>query len=380
MAQSFETKVVHFGIEQESINRSKTTPIYQTSVFSFKNLEELESHYSGELPYLYTRMGNPNTDELGQAVAQLENAEAGVASSSGISAIMAGILAVCQTGDHIVASEDVYGGTYHFLQQQLKEIGIGVTFADFSQAENIEGAITPATKLLYSESITNPFLRVESLEQMVKIARNHSITTMVDNTFATPLLVRPIEAGVDLVIHSATKYMGGHSDVTAGVIVGSQKWLERAKQKVVSWGSNLSPFEAWLTCRGLKTMALRVKKQCENAESLAQFLTMHPSVSKVFYPKEVSEHGNGAMVSVELAPNVDMSLFFSGLSWIKIVPSLAGVETTVSYPIGTSHRALPEDAQKKLGITTQLVRISVGIEDFSDIRDAFQQALKSAKK
>ncbi|MET3697614.1 cystathionine gamma-synthase [Bacillus oleivorans] len=380
MSQSFETKAVHFAIDQASINRSKTTPIYQTSVFSFKTLEELESHYTGELPYLYTRNGNPNTDELGQAVALLENAEAGVASSSGLSAIMAGILAVCKNGDHIIASEDVYGGTYHFLEQQLKEIGIKVTFVDFTYPEQIEAAITPNTKLLYSETITNPFLCVESLETLVTLAKKHNLTSMVDNTFATPYLLRPLEKGIDIVIHSATKYIGGHSDVTAGVVVGSKKWVELAKQKVVTWGANVSPFEAWLACRGLKTMALRMRQQCENAEKLAAFLQEHPAVEKVFYPTSVSEKGNGAMVSVELKPEIDMSLFFANLSWIAIVPSLAGVETTVSYPLATSHRALPKEVRKKLGITSHLVRISVGIEDFSDIENAFQQALKLAEK
>ena len=380
MSQSFETKAVHFAIDQSPINRSKTTPIYQTSVFSFKSLEEMESHYTGELPYLYTRNGNPNTDELGQAVALLEGAEAGAASSSGLSAIMAGILAVCKNGDHIVASEDVYGGTYHFLEQQLHEVGIDVTFADFSSPESLEAAITPHTKLLYSETITNPFLRVESIETMVTLAKKYSLTTMVDNTFATPFLLNPLKYGIDIVIHSATKYIGGHSDVTAGAVAGRKKWVDLAKQKIIAWGANVSPFEAWLACRGLKTIALRMRQQCENAEKLACFLREHQAVAKVYYPKNVSEKGNGAMVSVELKPEINMSAFFSSLSWIAIVPSLAGVETTVSYPIGTSHRALPDEVRKKLGITTHLVRISVGIEDFSDIARAFQQALELAEK
>lgn len=375
MAQSFETSTVHFGLDQETVNRSKTTPIYQTSVFSFKNLEELEAHYTGERPYLYTRMGNPNTDELGQAVAQLENAEAGVASSSGISAIMAGVLAVCKTGDHLIASEDVYGGTYHFLQNQLLDMGITVSFVDFSNPIEMEKAVTEKTKLLFSESITNPFLRVENHSVMVKLAQKHNLVTMIDNTFATPYLVQPIELGIDLVAHSATKYIGGHSDVTAGVMVGSSSLIEKVRQKVVSWGANVSPFEAWLACRGIKTLALRMEKQCDNAAKLADYFRKHPAVNKVFFPKEVSEKGNGAMVTIELNSNIDMSSFFSKLSWIKIVPSLAGVETTVSYPIATSHRSLPEEQQKKLGITEHVVRISVGIENFDDIKLAFENAL-----
>jgi cystathionine beta-lyase/cystathionine gamma-synthase len=378
LEMKFDTKVVHSTLHNRSI-KSKTTPIYQTSAFSFSSLEELEGFYEGKSPYLYTRSGNPNTDELGDMVATLEQAPAGVAAASGLGAILAGILAVAENGDHIVAAEDIYGGTYELLNHELKAFGITVSFVDFSTPAEIEANITPQTKLLYSESITNPFLRVEDIKGMVAIAKKHGIHTMIDNTFATPYLMNPYTDGVDIVAHSATKYIGGHSDVTAGVTVGSQELMSKARNKVINLGMNLSPHEAWLTVRGCKTLSLRIKQQCENAHRLAEALDGYEGVKTVFYPKNASEKGNGAIVTIELSKKNDIHKFFTGLSWVKIVPTLAGVETTVSYPQGTSHRALSPEAREKIGVNSQVVRISVGIEDFEDIIKAFKNAVDSSK-
>ncbi|MBM7585925.1 cystathionine beta-lyase/cystathionine gamma-synthase [Bacillus pakistanensis] len=376
----FGTKVVHSSLSPNKQVKSKTTPIYQTSAFAFSSLEELEGFYQGESPYLYSRVGNPNTDELGMTVAQLEGAPAGVAASSGLGAILSGVVALCGQGDHIVASEDLYGGTYQLLKEELQSFGITTSFVDFSDQQKIEKAITPQTKLLFSETITNPFLRVEDIENLVAFAKTHHLKTMIDNTFATPYLLQPFTMGVDLVVHSATKYIGGHSDITAGVIVGAEEIISAVKTKVVNMGVNLSPFEAWLTCRGNKTLALRMSKQSENAERLATYFQPHPQIEKVFYPKNVSLKGNGAIVTIELSRDCDISTFFRSLGWVKIVPTLAGVETSVSYPLGTSHRALPPQAQEKLGITTHVVRISVGIEELEDIIEQFKHALTSSLK
>ena len=282
---NFGTKVVHSTLHNRDI-KSKTTPIYQTSAFTFSSLEELEGFYEGKSPYLYSRTGNPNTDELGNLVAQLEGAPAGVAAASGLGAILAGILAVAESGDHIVAAEDIYGGTYHLLKEELKAFGISTTFADFSDSQEVEAAITSQTKLLYSESITNPFLRVEGISELVAIAKKHGIKTMIDNTFATPYLMTPFADGVDIVAHSATKYIGGHSDVTSGVTVGSKELIEKARQKVVNLGLNLSPHEAWLTVRGCKTLALRMKQQCGNAQKLADALEGYEGVKSVLLSKK----------------------------------------------------------------------------------------------
>ena len=269
---SFYTQAVHQSLKQKNNFKSKTSPIYQTSAFSFENLDDLESYFDGETPYLYSRYGNPNTDELGAAIAALEGAEAGVASSSGMSAILAGILAVVKHGDHIIACDDLYGGTYHLLDQELKNFGIDVTFVSFSNELLVRETIRPNTKLLYTESITNPFLRAENIPALVKIGQEFDLKTMVDNTFATPYLLKPCQEGVDLVVHSATKYLGGHSDISAGVIVGQAALIQKARQKIASLGGNLSPFEAWLTCRGVKTLALRMEKQSANAQCVSNHL------------------------------------------------------------------------------------------------------------
>ncbi|MGR3765822.1 trans-sulfuration enzyme family protein [Rossellomorea sp. NS-SX7] len=376
----FTTKVVHSQLKGTSEIRSKTTPIYQTSAFSFTSLEELEGFYEGKSPYLYTRTGNPNTDELGQMVAALEGAPAGVATSSGLSAILAAVLAVVQTGDHIVAAEDLYGGTFHMLKEELKGFGIETTFVDFTKREEIEQSITPQTKLLYSETVTNPFMRVEDIPQLVELAEKHNLKTIIDNTFATPYLRTPYLEGVDLVAHSATKYIGGHSDITAGVVTGKEELVSKAREKVVNMGSNLSPFEAWLTARGAKTLALRMGTQAHNSKVLSENLRTNPHVKNVYYPTNLSEKGHGAIVTIELDPSCDISAFFKSLGWIKIVPTLAGVETTISYPLGTSHRALPKEAQEKLGINTHVVRISLGIEDAEDIVSQFNQAITESTK
>lgn len=378
MGQEFDTKSVHVTMKRGVGVPTKVTPIHQTSAFTFQNVEDIENFYNGEREYLYTRVGNPNTDELGQAVAMLEEAPAGIATSSGLSAIMVGILAVAKAGDHIVASEDLYGGTYELLANELSAFGIEISFVSFE--DDLETAIQENTVLLYTESITNPLLRVENVVKVVDIARRHNLKTMIDNTFATPYLVQPYRSGVNLVVHSATKYLGGHSDITAGVLVGDQELIAKAKTKTVNLGSNLSPFEAWLTVRGIKTLSVRMERHVKNAAKLAEALAEHPVVDKVYYPEFVSEKGNGAIVTIDITNNADVTTFFESLDWIKMVATLAGVETTVSYPIATSHRNLPASSQDALGITKGLVRISVGIEDAEDIISTIKQALDQLKK
>ncbi|KAB2331144.1 PLP-dependent transferase [Cytobacillus depressus] len=378
MEKRFETLVLHNVEKNKKPIKSKVTPIYQTSAFTFEDLDDLEGYYQGEGNYLYSRVGNPNTDELGQAVAALEGAPAGVAASSGLSAILAGVLAVVKSGDHIVAADDVYGGSFHLLKEELNELGIETSFVSFSDIQIVEQAIKPNTKLLFTESITNPLLRVEDLEAVVSLAKRHQLSVLIDNTFATPFHCTPYMLGADLVVHSATKYIGGHSDVTAGVVVGREDLIEKARAKVVNLGANVSPFEAWLTCRGLKTLALRIKSQSANARKLAEALQGNTNIAKVYYPFNEAEEGFGAMVSVELSKNVDVNQFFRSLSWVKIVPTLAGVETSVSHPLTTSHRALPPEANKALGITREVVRISVGIEHPEDIILAFEQAIEKS--
>jgi len=379
MTESFETRAVHIKRTKPLPTNSKVTPIYQSSAFSFKDLDDVEAFYQGQNDYLYSRVGNPNPDELADSVAALEAAPSGVSASSGLAAILIGILSVVEAGDEIIASTDIYGGTYELFTTELRNFGITVTFADFKDLHAVEALITDQTKCLYTESITNPLLYVEDLPAIVALAKKHQLKTMIDNTFATPYLINPYRSGVNLVVHSATKYLGGHSDVTAGVVVGDADLIAKAKTKAVNLGTTLAPMEAWLTVRGIKTLALRMEKQVTNAEALAARLAKHDGVKTVYYPKHASEKGNGAIVTIDLAAGVDVKHFFKSLGWIKIVPTLAGVETTVSYPKTTSHRALPVDVQQSLGITEGLVRISVGIEHIDDIEAAFDQAINAAK-
>lgn len=380
MTKEFATRTVQFDrINQENI-QSKVTPIYQTTAFTFKDLEDLESFYNGERAYLYSRNGNPNTDELGRAIAQLEEAQDGVAVSSGLGAVLVGVLAVAKSGDHIVAADDLYGGTIDLFQNELKDFGIEISFADFSDPSDIEAVIQKNTVLLYSESITNPLLRVENLQKLVELADKFSFKTMIDNTFATPYLVQPYTLGIDLVIHSATKYIGGHSDVTAGTVAGSSDLIEKVRRKAVLLGTTLSPFEAWLALRGVKTLDVRMERQVTNAQKVADFFRKHAHVATVYYPEFVSDKGNGAIVTVDFTGHIDINQFFKALSWVKIIPTLAGVETTVSYPKTTSHRALTEENRDQLGIREGLVRISIGLENADDIIEEFDQAITAAKE
>lgn len=374
---NFETSVLHRNHNTQRKIKSKVTPIYQTSAFAFSDLDELEGFYQGNGNYLYSRVGNPNTDELGELIAGLEGAPAGTAASSGLSAILAGVLAVVKSGDHIVAADDLYGGSFHLIKEELTQLGIEVTFVPFSDAHQVEGAIRKNTKLLYSESITNPLLRVENLEDVVRLAKKHHLVTLIDNTFATPYHCQPYLKGIDLVVHSATKYIGGHSDITAGVLAGNEELVGKARTKIINLGANLSPFEAWLTCRGAKTLALRMKQQSANASKVARALEQ--KVNKVYYPSQHGEEGFGAIVTIELSESTDVNAFFKELGWIKIVPTLAGVETSVSHPLTTSHRALPPEVSKELGITKHVVRISIGIEHADDIIAQLNEAVNRSQ-
>lgn len=378
MGKKFETEILHGRKKSNSKIASKVTPIYQTSAFAFKDLDELEGFYHGNGQYLYSRVGNPNTDELGEGVARLEGAPAGVAASSGLSAILAGVLAVVKNGDHIIAADDLYGGSYHMLKEELNHFGIETSFVSFTNLDEVEKEIKENTKLLYTESITNPLLRVEDIKGVVDLAHKHQLNTLVDNTFATPYHCQPYLMGIDLVVHSATKYIGGHSDVTIGVLTGREDLVASARTKIANLGTNVSPFEAWLTCRGLKTLALRMKAQSSNAKKLGEALSHNRFVEKVYYPFEQDKDGFGAMVTIELSKTVDINQFFRSLAWIKIAPTLAGVETTVSHPLTTSHRSLPQEACEALGITKEVVRISVGIEHEDDIIAQFEQAIEKS--
>lgn len=367
----------------------KITPIYQTSVFKFEDLHDLEQYF-GEpgSRYLYSRNGNPNSDELAAAVNTWEGGAGGVATGSGMAAIFAAVLACCQAGDHVLCAADIYGGSSSLLSQELSRLGISVTYVPFEQLYDLGSLVQSSTRAVLAETISNPLLRVADLGRLATECHGHGLKLIVDNTFASPVLTRPLHLGADLVMHSVTKYLAGHSDVTAGVVVAADPEVgARLKQIGVLYGLTLSPMESWLAVRGLKTLRLRVREHSHNALAVAEFLRQQPAVRAVYYPG-LPEHPQhelarrqggglfGGMLSIRLAdePTV-VNRFMQRSQRFPFAPSLAGVDSSLSYPLGTSHRALTPEQQQQVGISAGLVRLSVGIEPVEELLADLQQAL-----
>ncbi|MBA9078180.1 aminotransferase class V-fold PLP-dependent enzyme [Rufibacter quisquiliarum] len=371
-----------------SIN-PKTTPIYQTSVFTFDDLNALEAYF--EEPgqsYMYTRYGNPNNEELAQEINRLEQGQGAVITSSGMSAILTAVLVYAKAGDHVLCAEEIYGGSSSLLSQELTRLGLEVTYVPSAEIYALEGYVQPNTKLLLAETISNPMMVVTDLARLAETCHGKGIKLVVDNTFASPILTRPLALGADLVIHSVTKYLAGHSDVTAGVVIAqSEADAKRAAQIMRTWGLNLSPFDSWLAARSLKTLKLRMRAHAASALAVAQWLAQHPKVQAVFYPGLASHpqhelaqtQGNGlfgGMLSFRMADDQEaVNRFMRALQQIPFAPSLAGVTTSLSYPLGTSHRGLTRELQEKMGITAGLIRLSVGIEDAAEIIADLEQGL-----
>ncbi len=369
--------------------KPKVTPIYQTSVFAFEDLNELEQYF--EQPgqqYMYTRYGNPNTDELASKVNALEAGSGAVVTSSGMSAILAAVLAVCKAGDHVLCAEEIYGGSSVLLSQELTRIGITVTYVPMAELYTLKPYVTPHTKLLLAETMSNPLLQVLDIARLATETKAQGILLMIDNTFATPVLTKPLTLGADMVVHSVTKYLSGHSDVTAGVVVcNTQADAQRVLKVMMTYGMNLSPFEGWLAARGLKTLRLRMKQHSSNALAIARYLQQHPKVEQVWYPgleehaqhelaKEQGKGLFGGMLSFRIKDDTEaVNTFMRALKSIPFAPSLAGVDSSISYPQGTSHRSLSTEQQQKLGITTGVIRFSVGIEEPEELIAELEQAL-----
>ncbi|MFT9846732.1 trans-sulfuration enzyme family protein [Aneurinibacillus sp. REN35] len=382
------THAVHASARLPVSNDSESMPIYQTSVFTFRDLTHLESYFEGQNDsYLYSRNGNPNTAAFEQAAAVLEGAEAGVATSSGMAAILCAILTFVKAGDHILCSDEIYGATASLLETELTRLGTSITFASFHSAASIEQAMTSATRLLLTEVITNPLISVIDIPMVADIAHRHGAKLVVDNTFTSPYVVQPLPMGADLVVHSATKYLNGHNDVTAGVVVGPSDIIEVTRQRMVLTGCSLGPFEAWLAQRGMKTFALRMRQHLANAEKVAAYLDSHPAIQTVYHPsllthetaavaRRIGLHGSGAMMSFRVTDDIKkLDAFFHALQFITIAPSLAGVATTLSHPLKTSHRSLSKERQQALGISMGLLRLSVGIEEAEDIIEDLEKGL-----
>jgi methionine-gamma-lyase len=359
-----------------------------TSVFSFDDVESLDQIYEGKAPgYIYTRNGNPVHDALAEIMSGIEEGEAALTYSSGMGAISLSILAHVKAGDHIIAAGVLYGGSFQFIKSELARFNISVTFVDVVN-EDISSCFMPNTRLVYVETISNPTMEAVDLEAIAKTAHEHGAKLIVDNSFATPVICQPLLLGADVVVYSATKYIGGHSDVTAGIVVSDKETIGRIYASGLLFGPTLSPFDGWLLIRSLRTLELRVRQHSQNAMALAEYFGTHPAISAVYYPGLPSSPTHavaerifnnnlyGGMLSIDLCGGEPQAYaLLRNLETIKFVPSLAGVSTSTSYPAKTSHRSLNDEELRKAHISKGLIRVSVGLEDISDIISEFDLAL-----
>jgi cystathionine beta-lyase/cystathionine gamma-synthase len=383
-----ETEAVRGGADLSKKNGPLSTPIYQTSTFEVTDSEQQVRAASTD--QFYTRYGNPTNSVVEAAIAELEGTERALLFDSGMSAITTSVLALVKAGDHIVAQRDIYGGATKFFTQWLPKLGVETTLVDTTDYEQHERAIRPNTRLLYLESPTNPTVRIVDLKKAASLAKQHGITTLIDSTFATPINQRPAEFGIDLVMHSGTKYFGGHSDLISGIVAGPCDLIQQIHSTRTTLGGNMDPHAAWLLLRGIKTLAVRVQRQNENALRVAQFLARHRAVRRVNYPfleghpqralaiEQMS--GGGGIVSFEVAGSGEDACHVSeSLNLFTLAPSLGGVDSLVSIPVLTSHAMITLEERKKMGITEQLVRLSVGIESADDLIADLEQALRVVK-
>lgn len=379
-----ETKAVRGGTDLSKKNGPLATPIYQTSTFEVTDSEQQLRATHTDM--FYTRYGNPTHTVAENAIAELEGTDAALLFASGMNAVTTAIFSLLKSGDHIVAQRDIYGGVTKFFSQWLPKFGIETTFVDTNDYEQHARAIRPNTRLLHVESPTNPMLRVVDLQAIAAIARKHNLISMIDSTFATPINCRPAEFGIDLVMHSGTKYFGGHSDLIAGVIAGRQDLIDKIHETRTTLGGCMDPHAAWLLLRGIKTIAVRVQRQNENALRIAQFLARHPKVKSVNYPfldghpqralamKQMS--GGGGVLSFEVdGSGEDARRFSEALRLFTLAPSLGGVDSLVTVPVLTSHAMIHAEERQKMGVTEQLVRLSVGVENADDLIADLDRAL-----
>ena len=366
----FETKVIHGGTQGDPVTGAVTTPIYQSSTYHQKEL-------GGGAKYEYTRGENPTRFALESVMADIENGTDGFAFSSGMAAIHA-TMSLLKAGDHIVMANDVYGGTFRLVNRIMAELGIKFTAVDTADSDALKAAMTPETKMVYLESPSNPLMHVTDIAEASKIAHEGGAIAVVDNTFASPYNQNPLDLGADVVVHSGTKYLGGHADLLSGfVVVKDAKLAERIKFIQMSIGAVLSPQDSYMVQRSIKTLALRVQRHNENTMALAEFLNNHPKVAKVYFPglpgtpdHEIAKkqmRGFGGMMSIELQPGLDVKKFVENLDVFLLAESLGGVESLIEVPAVMTHASIPREIRIANGIKDELVRISVGIEDIDDL-------------
>ena len=382
----FQTRAIHAG-KRENRTRAVAPPIWQTTTFSADSSEHFAEIAAAVRPAeFYTRYGNPTHKEVEATVAALEGGETALLTASGMGAIFTALMSSLKAGDHVVAQTNHYAGAMTLFEEMPERFGIEVTVVDQTRAEEFERAVRPETRVIYAESPTNPLMQVTDLRAVAELGKSRGITTVVDNTFATPFNQRPLEFGFDCVVHSATKYLGGHSDLTAGVIVSGGEFVERAWRFSLLAGSILSPFDGWLLLRGLRTLALRVERHNSNALALARFLEGRPGVVRVHYPGLEShpQHGLASaqmsgftgMLSVELRGGFEAAeRFIANLRLAANAASLGGHETLVVHPAAMWRGYMTAEQLRERGLSDGLVRISVGVEDEKDLIEDFKQAV-----
>jgi len=374
--------------ESEVPIRAVSTPIFQSSTFAFRDADHGAAIFAGEDDgYVYTRLGNPTQSALESEMAYLEKGEAALALSSGMAAATTAVLNCCQTGQHIVAGDTLYGGTHQLFTQTLPRLGITVTEVDAREPRNFAEAITDATSLVYLESPANPTLVLTDIAAVSKIAHARDIPVLVDNTFCTPYLQNPLDLGADIALHSATKYIGGHGDTVAGVLVGKQDWIMAARMEILrDLGGCISPFNAWLLLRGLKTLPVRMDRHMENALEIAQFLAYHPKVDEVIYPglkthpqyelAARQQRGFGGMISFLVEGGREAGkVVMDTVELCTLAVSLGDVDTLIEHPATMTHSTYSEDELHRVGIDPAMIRLSVGLEDVADIIADLRQAL-----
>ncbi len=370
----FETNAIHAGQDPDPTTGAITFPIYQTSTY----VQEAVGKHKG---YEYSRTTNPTRSALEACLASLEGAKYGLCFASGMAA-MTNVLSLVKAGDHVIASDDLYGGTPRLFNQVYADYGIEFTYVDSSYTERIEAAIKPNTKLVWIETPTNPLLKITEIRAISSLTRRRNLILVVDNTFATPYLQRPLDLGADIVVHSVTKYIAGHADTVGGtVITSNDKYYERLKFHQNAAGAVMGPFDAFLTMRGVKTLAVRLERQCDNAMNLADYLEQHPKVARVIFPgldsfpqKKIAERQMrrfGAMITFEIKGGQTAALkFLEMLPLFSLAESLGGVESLIEHPAMMTHASLPKERREAVGITDGLIRISVGIEAYEDLKQA----------
>ena len=385
-SQHSETKAVHGAADLEKRNGPLSTPIYQTSTFQVTDNDEQVR--VKDTDHHYTRYGNPTNTVAETTIAELEGMDAALTFASGMGAVTTTIMALLKSGDHVVAQRDIYGGVNKFLSQWLPKMGIETTFVDTNEYEQHARAIRPNTKLLYLESPTNPTLRVVDFKKVAALARQHKLLSMMDATFGTPINQHPAEYGIDLVMHSGTKYLAGHSDLICGAVAGRHELIQRIWETRTTLGNCMDPHASWVLLRGLKTLAVRVARHNENALRVAEFLADHAKVRSVHYPFLKSHpqyavarqqmSGGGGVVSFEVeGTGEDARRVSEAMHLFTLATSLGGVESLVSIPVLSSHAMIPAEARAKMGVTEQMIRLSVGIENADDLIADLEQALQA---